>query len=330
VYTLGAAQIALKYQACAIGSRTVFVGSTPLLYLAAYQYARAGACVAAVVDTGTWGAKASGTRGMLAAPAMIAKGLYYMAALRARRVPVFHGAAAIEFTGTSAVDTVRLRLPNGEAREIACDAVAMGFHLRSETQLAELAGCGFEYDTATRQWAPAVDEDGRAGSGVYLAGDGMRIGGADAAETGGSLAALALLADCGVLSRDDARIAKLRSAHRRQLSFQRGVLRAFPFPQSLVENAPDDVLLCRCESISVGAYRAAAATGLDTDDVNRRKAFSRVGMGRCQGRYCGLAAMDVLAAQRAIPPQDAGRLRAQAPVKPLPLSATADESARAA
>ncbi|MGZ9080413.1 MAG: FAD-dependent oxidoreductase, partial [Burkholderiales bacterium] len=59
VYTLGGAQIALKYQACTIGRRTAFVGSTPLLYLTAYQYARAGAEIAALVDTGTWGAKAS-------------------------------------------------------------------------------------------------------------------------------------------------------------------------------------------------------------------------------------------------------------------------------
>ena len=32
-YSLGAAQIALKAQACAIGARTVFLGSGPLLYL---------------------------------------------------------------------------------------------------------------------------------------------------------------------------------------------------------------------------------------------------------------------------------------------------------
>ena len=51
VYTLGGAQIALKSQGCAIGRRCVFVGTGPLLYLVAYQYAKAGAEVAAVLDT---------------------------------------------------------------------------------------------------------------------------------------------------------------------------------------------------------------------------------------------------------------------------------------
>ena len=42
-YSLGAAQIALKSQACAIGGRVVFVGTGPLLYLVASQYVKAGA-----------------------------------------------------------------------------------------------------------------------------------------------------------------------------------------------------------------------------------------------------------------------------------------------
>ncbi|WP_435520979.1 FAD-dependent oxidoreductase, partial [Burkholderia vietnamiensis] len=47
VYTLGGAQVALKAQGCAIGRRVVFAGTGPLLYLVAYQYAKAGAQVAA-------------------------------------------------------------------------------------------------------------------------------------------------------------------------------------------------------------------------------------------------------------------------------------------
>ena len=49
VYTLGAAQIALKHQGCAIGQRVAFIGTGPLLLLAAHQYAKVGAVPAAVV-----------------------------------------------------------------------------------------------------------------------------------------------------------------------------------------------------------------------------------------------------------------------------------------
>jgi hypothetical protein len=57
VYSLGAAQIALKYQGCAIGEKVVFAGSGPLLYLVAYQYAKAGANVVAVLDSAPFSAQ---------------------------------------------------------------------------------------------------------------------------------------------------------------------------------------------------------------------------------------------------------------------------------
>jgi hypothetical protein len=43
-------------------------------------------------------------------------------------------------------------------------------------------------------------------------------------------------------------------------------------------------------------------------------------MGRCQGRYCGSAAAEILADVRGERVAAVGRLRGQAPVKPLPLS----------
>ena len=44
-------------------------------------------------------------------------------------------------------------------------------------------------------------------------------------------------------------------------------------------------------------------------------------MGRCQGRFCGPAAAEILAAARGVPLEAVGRLRGAAPVKPLTMSA---------
>ncbi|MCY1465639.1 hypothetical protein D9M71_838150 [compost metagenome] len=52
-------------------------------------------------------------------------------------------------------------------------------------------------------------------------------------------------------------------------------------------------------------------------EVNRAKAFSRVGMGRCQGRYCSQAGAEVIAAAAGVAVELVGRQRGQAPVKPL-------------
>jgi hypothetical protein len=63
-----------------------------------------------------------------------------------------------------------------------------------------------------------------------------------------------------------------------------------------------------------------AVTGLGAPEVNRAKAFSRVGMGRCQGRYCAHAAAEIVAATTGRPLAEVGRLRGQAPVKPLSIA----------
>jgi hypothetical protein len=55
-------------------------------------------------------------------------------------------------------------------------------------------------------------------------------------------------------------------------------------------------------------------------EANRAKAFSRVGMGRCQGRFCAHAGAEVIAAEARVPLSSVGRLRGQAPVKPMPVA----------
>ncbi|MGH6638153.1 MAG: FAD-dependent oxidoreductase [Polaromonas sp.] len=318
VYTLGAAQVALKYQGCAIGSRVIFAGTGPLLYLVAYQYAKAGAQVVAVLDTASFRDKAAAVPAMLRQPAVFAKGLYYLGWLRAHGVPVHQGVRLVRATGDTQV--AAMQWSDGQREhELACDAVGFGYALRPETQLADLLGCRFRYDGLQRGALPERDGAGRSTvAGVYLAGDGAGIMGADAAEWAGERAALALLADAG-LPVDATRAATLEQRLARITAFRNGLERAFPFPQDWAANAPDELVICRCEEITAGQLRQCASdTG--AREMNRLKALTRVGMGRCQGRTCGVAAAEILAHACAMGPDAVGRLRGQAPIKPLPFA----------
>jgi bacterioferritin-associated ferredoxin len=170
-----------------------------------------------------------------------------------------------------------------------------------------------------------VDVDGRAGvTGLYLAGDGARVLGARAAEVTGELAAHAALADLGH-GVDQARRAQLLAQKARYVRFAQGLAQAFPWPHELAAQTADSTVVCRCEGVTAGTLRASVTT-CHASETNRAKAFSRVGMGRCQGRYCGHASAEIIAALRAEPVEAAGRLRGQAPVKPIPV-ATAGETA---
>ena len=64
--------------------------------------------------------------------------------------------------------------------------------------------------------------------------------------------------------------------------------------------------------------RRSSFTAHGIRELNRAKAYSRVGMGRCQGRLCGAAAAEVVAATMGCDIAAVGRLRGQPPVKPLP------------
>ncbi|MET0366227.1 MAG: FAD/NAD(P)-binding oxidoreductase, partial [Sphingobium sp.] len=231
-YSLGAAQIALKAQACAIGSEVVFLGSGPLLYLVAQQYVKAGAKVAAVLDTAPFSARIPALPKLLAQPGVLWNGIILTMALRRAGVAVHHGVTPVEIEGDAqdGVSGIIVRAANGREMRFACDAVGMGHHLRPETQLADLARCDFAFDPEVRQWLPVRDVDGRASvRGVYLGGDGARILGARSAEASGRLAALTALGDLGHRI-DKHEQQQLRSAIAGFDRFARGLAQAFPWP----------------------------------------------------------------------------------------------------
>ncbi|MDB5894638.1 MAG: FAD/NAD(P)-binding oxidoreductase, partial [Rhodoferax sp.] len=317
VYTLGGAQVALKFQACAIGQRVVFMGTGPLLYLIAYQYRKAGVDVAAVLDTARLADQLAAMPAMLTQPAVLAKGLYYVAWLRSHGVALHGGVRPLRIDGDHRVTGVAWH-DGRQERRVDCDAVGFGYALRSETQLADLLGCRFAYSPTQRAHLPERDAAGRSSlAGVYLAGDGAGIMGADAAEWAGERAALALLADHGVAV-DAARAEHLERKLQQLMTFRRGLERAFPFPEDWAAQAPDELIVCRCENISAGTLRDTVRQQ-GADEMNRLKALSRVGMGRCQGRMCGVAAAEILAQATGQPVAMVGRLRGQAPIKPVPL-----------
>ncbi|MGV7214941.1 FAD-dependent oxidoreductase [Bradyrhizobium sp. UFLA05-112] len=322
VFTLGGSQISLKAQGCAIGARVAFLGTGPLLYLVAYQYARAGAQIAAVLDTTPFATKATQAFRLMRGRATFAKGLYYIAWLRAHGIPIVEGAIPLAIEGDGRVESLSWRDARGCKHGAAVDAVALGFGLKPEAQLADLAGVPFDFDPVQHNWQPRKDQSGQTSvEGVFLAGDGSGIRGADLAEAAGARAAWAVLAARG-LPVDARAVARLDARLAEGETFRAALERAFPFPTKLAADMADDTILCRCEVITAGELRAAANEVLATlppSEVNRAKALTRVGMGRCQGRVCGAAAAEVLAATMSCPVEQVGRLRGQPPVKPIPI-----------
>ena len=326
VYTLGGAQVALKHQGCAIGKRVAFIGTGPLLLLTAHQYAKAGAVPAVIALPSQFRTFVTAALRLLPMPRELMLGLYWLLDLKRRGVPVLFGHRLAEVTGQETVAGVVLKT-RGTQREIACDAVAMGYGLQSETQLADLAGLKFSFDAARRQWLPEADEYGRATGRkhTYVAGDGAGILGADAAEARGRLAAHALLSDFDV-SHVTYRAKPDLDAVARAEYLQSAMRAAFDLHADFFAAVPDEAVLCRCEQVLASELRGVAGL-MGARELNRAKSYSRVGMGRCQGRLCGHVAAHILADELGVTLDSVGRMRGQPPIKPVAVGTVAERRA---
>lgn len=323
VYSLGGAQVALKTHASSIGRKLVFAGSSPLLYLAAAQYARLGFTDITILDTTPAGKKYRAAIAMARySLKTLLEGMGLIRELRAFGVRIRQGARLIRFEGDQRVRSVAYLEKGAKRQSIECDAVAFGFGLRPEIQLAELAGARLGFNNEFRQWFPLIDDDGRAGANLWLAGDSAAIGGADAAAASGRLAALTMLGQHGKPI-DHREVARLRARVKRLRNFQKAMAKAFLWPGEEARHISDETYVCRCERVTAGEIRQAIGSVVAHTDVNRIKAITRCGMGRCQGRFCSQTLQEIAISLSGKEPDAAGWLRAQAPFRPIPVGENA-------
>ena len=94
-----------------------------------------------MLDTSSFKQQLSALPKLMARPLLLKKGMSLVATIRRAGVPVHNGVTPLEVIGDAdqGVQAVSYRKANGETATVSCDAVAMGYHLRAETQLADLA-----------------------------------------------------------------------------------------------------------------------------------------------------------------------------------------------
>ncbi len=305
VMTVGAAQIALKTGGLLPDGRTWLAGQGPLLLLYANQVLDAGGRLAGIIDLRQRGLPlAAIARLPLSALPDVRKGLAWRQRLKTAGLPWVR-ATGLRADGEGALHSITVTTDRGTRTEVA-DTLLLHDGVIPSIQLSRAVGCAHEWSEAQHCWRPVTDAWGATSvPGIMIAGDAAGIGGADAATLSGRLAVL------GLLGRH-AEAAPLRAQHRRSLAIRPFLDAMFP-PLRLT---PDDAtLICRCEDVTAGAIRAAAKAGCQ--GMNQLKAYTRCGMGPCQGRTCGSIALDVLAVAKGVPASGVEPLRTRFPIKPV-------------
>ncbi|MBV8776383.1 MAG: (2Fe-2S)-binding protein, partial [Alphaproteobacteria bacterium] len=207
--------------------------------------------------------------------------------------------------------------------EIAADLLLLHEGVIPNIQISLALGLEHRWDAAQLCWRPVADEWGATSlPTVAIAGDGAGIAGAEAAALTGRLAALdaAALLDKLDPAERDRRARPIRKALKRELAI-RPLLDALYRPAPPVLVPPDDIVACRCEEVTVAQIRRAARLG--APGPNQAKAFTRCGMGPCQGRLCGPTVSAVMADALGKPIAEIGTYRPRAPYKPITLRALA-------
>jgi NADPH-dependent 2,4-dienoyl-CoA reductase/sulfur reductase-like enzyme len=327
----GAAQIALKSSGVVPSGRVLLAGAGPLLLLVATQLLDAGADLVALVET----APARNRRdalphlaAALAAPTYLAKGLRMIRRVRGAGVPWHTAATALRIEGGERAEAVAFTAA-GRAHRVAADVVLLHHGVVPSTQISRLLRVEHDWDDAQLAWRPRLDVWGQTSlPGLRIAGDSASIAGALAAEATGALAALGAAETLGRIdaAQRDARAQPLRRALAAQLRI-RPFLDALYRPPEWLQQPADDTVVCRCEEVTAGRIREMARLGCQ--GPNQTKFFSRCGMGPCQGRMCGIAVTQILAAELGRSPDEVGAYRIRPPLKPVPLASIAALAASA-
>ena len=324
VMTVGAAQILLKSSG-QIPAEPVFIaGCGPLALLYATQLLASGGQIAGFLDTappGQWRAALRSMPRMLAAAPDILNGLRWMLALRRARVPMLHGVTAIAATGSDRLETLSYRTAAGTQHTVPATLMLVHEGVVPNIHAALSRGCAMHWVERQDCFAPELDEWGETTRpGIFVAGDAAGIGGAQAAALRGRIAALGIAAKYFGRS-TAAEAVSLRRQRDRVLALRPFLDAAFR-PRPEVFTPADDVVVCRCEEVTAGQIRRTAQTGCP--GPNQIKAFTRAGMGACQGRQCGYTVTRLLAEASGRPPADIGFYRIRPPLKPVTIGELAN------
>ncbi|MBI3966047.1 MAG: FAD-dependent oxidoreductase [Chloroflexi bacterium] len=326
VMTAGAAQTLVKSSGVLPGRRVLLAGSGPFLLPVAQELLRAGATIVALAEAtgpGAWLGRAPRGWGHWD---RLWEGWRYVRSLLAGRVPVLPGHVVARAEGDERVRSATLTAVDGEwrprpgtERRFEVDALAVGYGFTAGTELVRLLGCELRWGERQRQHLPSHDLDQRTSvPGVLVAGEAGGIGGAEVAFASGRLAALAAARELGVLAPGG--FERLAAPVRRQLARHRrfaAIVNATFAPRAgLWELMSDDTVVCRCEEVTAGEVRAAIVPGLP--DANALKAATRVGMGLCQGRYCGPLVTELVAAATGAPVSGVRPFGVRPPLRPVP------------
>ena len=327
VIGLAASTILLKSQYVLPGQSTVVAGCGPLLIAVANGIIKSGGKVSAIIDLNSKSDWIKAFPRLLSRPDQLFKGISWFANIMKAGIKLYGGHAV---TNTKQVDNV-LRisiapinsagsiLDSKNQKIVEGDCLAIGHGLFPSTEITRLLKAKHIYDPLKGGWVPLIDDDFRSSiPGVYIAGDATGISGAFSAVQKGRIAGMAAVRDLNVMSSQKYK-AKIKSELiilKKNENFGKAAVRLMKFRPELIQTITSETIVCRCEDVFRSEIDEAIESG--ARDLNQLKAWTRCGMGPCQGRTCS-EAIEAILASKVGSRELAGQWTGRTPLRPVPI-----------
>ena len=327
VIGLAASTILLKSQYVLPGQSTVVAGCGPLLIAVANGIIKSGGKVSAIIDLNSKSDWIKAFPRLLSRPDQLFKGMSWFANIMKAGIKIYGGHAV---TNTKQVDNV-LRisiapinsagsiLDSKNQKIVEGDCLAIGHGLFPSTEITRLLKAKHIYDPLKGGWVPLIDDDFRSSiPGVYIAGDATGISGAFSAVQKGRIAGMAAVRDLNVMSSQKYK-AKIKSELiilKKNENFGKAAVRLMKFRPELIQTITSETIVCRCEDVFRSEIDEAIESG--ARDLNQLKAWTRCGMGPCQGRTCS-EAIEAILASKVGSRELAGQWTGRTPLRPVPI-----------
>lgn len=338
VMTAGAVQTLVKTQQLSPGKKILFAGSGPLALAFSAQLLELGAPVYKVLES-SHPPKLSEILRLSAAASgnwnLISDAIRYRSILLKRFIPFKYRRIVIKAEGQGRVESVthckvddKWRPIEGTEEVESVDLLCLGYGFFPSHEIFRFLGCSFIYEENQGGFKVEKDQWGETSvPGIFAAGDGTGVTGSYSAIAQGALAGLRVAFMHGNLS--EFQLKDLARAYIRELSnrnkFQKALNHMFDIRPGIYELASDETIVCRCESVKKSDIDSVIESSADVSVV---KAYTRAGMGLCQGRNCQRQIAAMISKRHNLPFNEIAFATPRFPFKPIEIGLIADSSIR--
>ena len=299
VMTTGAMQSMLKAYNVLAGKKVLMCGNGPFILHVAKELIKAGAEIVAITEKSSRPSILDYKillKLLLNSYKLFFKGIRYLFFLKFNSVPVFYG---YEITSIEEKDCgLTGIIKNVEGTYSKCfevDCICLGYGFNSSNNMLRYIDCKHDYKSDSNSLVTCRHDDFQTTvKDIYAIGDCVQINGAQVAELEGILSGYNVAESLGYDIKSEAfeekKICKRKL--RKLKTFQDNLWKLYKTNNNNLAFLFIYVEICRCECIKYSTLENALENGFTS--ISDLKLKTRVGMGPCQGRYCGQIILDIL------------------------------------